>query len=102
MFVTELDVDDTDLPGDLAERDRLVAQLYGDFLGEVLRHKSLTALLTWGLTDRDSWLNSFRPRKDKLPPRPLPFDADLQPKPAFTAMLNSINSALARNANHVG
>ena len=31
-----------------------------------------------------------------------PDDADLQPKPAFTAMLNSINSALARNANHVG
>jgi endo-1,4-beta-xylanase len=98
IFITELDVDDTDLPGDVGERDRLVAALYADFLSQALRHKSVTALLTWGLTDRDSWLNSFRPRKDKLPPRPLPLDADLQPKPAFTAILSAINAAPARPA----
>jgi len=102
IFITELDVDDTDLPGDIAERDRLVAGLYGDFLSQVLPHKSVTALLTWGLTDGDSWLKSFRPRKDRLPPRPLPFDADLRSKPAFTAMLNAINSAPPRAANPVG
>lgn len=101
VFITELDVDDTDLPSDVAERDRLVAGLYGDFLSQVLRHKPVTALLTWGLTDADSWLKSFRARKDKLPPRPLPFDADLQPKLAFTAMLNAINAAPARAANPV-
>jgi endo-1,4-beta-xylanase len=99
IFITELDVDDTDLPGDTAERDHLVAGLYGDFLSQVLRHKSVTALLTWGLTDADSWLKSFRPRKDQLPPRPLPFDADLRPKPAFAAMLDCINSASARAGN---
>lgn len=102
IFITELDVDDTDLSGEVAERDRLVAQLYADFLSQALRHKSVTALLTWGLTDADSWLKFFRPRKDKLPPRPLPFDADLQPKLVFTAMLNSINSAPARAGNPVG
>jgi endo-1,4-beta-xylanase len=101
IFITELDVDDTDLPGDVAERDRLVAGLYGDFLSQVLRHKSVTALLTWGLTDADSWLKSFRPRKDKLPPRPLPFDADLRPKPAFSAMRDRINAAPVRAANHL-
>jgi len=90
VYVTELDVDDSGLPGDVPERDRLVAELYRSFLSNILRHKSLKAVLTWCLSDRDSWLQHFRPRKDGLPQRSLPFDADLNPKPAFFAIRDSL------------
>ncbi len=93
IFVTELDVDDSSLPGDIAERDRSVADLYRDYLQNVLAYRSVKAVLTWGLTDRDTWLNHSRRRKDGLPQRPLPFDADLKPTPAFFAMLDAIRFA---------
>jgi len=90
IYVTELDVDDQEFPGDITERDRLVAKVYRSFLANILHQKSLKAILTWCLSDRDSWLQGFRPRKDALPQRPLPFDADLNPKPAFNALRDTI------------
>jgi len=92
VFVTELDVDDSFMPADIPERDRQVAELYRSFLENILRHNSVKVVLTWCLCDRDSWLQSFRPRKDGLPQRPLPFDAQLNPKPAFFALRDSLVS----------
>lgn len=90
VFVTELDVDDRALPADIAERDRRVAYLYRDYLTNVLRHRAVRAVLTWGLTDPDSWLNHSKARADGLPQRSLPFDANLKPKPAFFAMRDAL------------
>jgi endo-1,4-beta-xylanase len=96
VFVTELDVDDSAMPADIPERDRQVAELYRSFLENILRHNSVKAVLTWCLSDRDSWLQNFRPRKDGLPQRPLPFDAQLNPKAAFFA----VRDALASKPRH--
>jgi endo-1,4-beta-xylanase len=97
VFVTELDVNDSDLPSDIAERDRLVGDWYYGYLSNVLQHASLKAILTWGLTDRDSWLNGLRRRSgQQMLLRPLPFDADLKPKPAFYAMQRAISEARPR------
>ncbi|MGB6900576.1 MAG: endo-1,4-beta-xylanase, partial [Candidatus Acidiferrum sp.] len=85
-------VDDSAMPADITERDRQVAELYRSYLDNILRQKSLKTVLTWCLSDRDSWLQNFRPRKDGLPQRPLPFDADLNPKPAFFAFCDSFAS----------
>jgi endo-1,4-beta-xylanase len=90
VYVTELDVDDQEFPADIPERDRLVGEVYRSFLENILRQESLKAILTWCLSDRDSWLQGFRPRKDGLPQRPLPFDADLNPKPAFNSLRDAI------------
>lgn len=92
VYVTELDVDDSALPADIPERDRRVAELYKSFLTNILQHNSVKAVLTWCISDRDSWLQGFRPREDHLPQRPLPFDADLQPKPAFFSLRDSLSS----------
>jgi endo-1,4-beta-xylanase len=90
VYVTELDVDDQEFPADITERDRLVAEVYRSFLENIRHQKSLKAILTWCLSDRDSWLQGFRPRKDAQPQRPLPFDADLNPKPAFIALRDTL------------
>lgn len=96
IFVTELDVDDSELPDDIATRDAAVGALYGDYLRNVLQHKSVKAVLTWGMTDRDSWLNSPGRRRNGRMRRSLPFDADLKPKPAFFAMLDAISATPSR------
>jgi endo-1,4-beta-xylanase len=90
VYVTELDVDDSGLPANISERDRLVAEIYRSYLDNILRQNSLKAVLTWCLSDRTSWLQGFRPRKDGLPQRPLPFDAQLEPKPAFFALRDAL------------
>jgi endo-1,4-beta-xylanase len=90
VFVTELDVDDRELPADASERDRKVGDLYRDYLVNVLQHRAVKAVLTWGLTDADTWLNSFNRRKDGLPQRPLPFDDNLRPTPAFFAIRDTL------------
>src|SRR6266851_3879747 len=92
VYVTELDVDDQNFPADIPERDRLVSEVYRSYLENILRQKSVKAVLTWCLSDRDSWLQGFRPRKDGLPQRPLPFDAELNPKPAFFALRDALSS----------
>jgi GH35 family endo-1,4-beta-xylanase len=54
-------------------------------------------VVTWGLSDRYSWL--AKSRRDHLPSRPLPFDAHLAPKPAFEAMAPAFANAAQRQAD---
>ncbi len=90
VFITELDVDDRELPADIPKRDKQVAAVYREYLETVLQHNAVKAVLTWDISDRDTWLNTFHPRQDGLPKRPLPFDSALQAKPAFSAMCEAI------------
>jgi len=92
VYVTELDVDDSTLPSSLPQRDQAIAAIYVNYLRNILQHQSVKAVLTWGFTDRDTWLNRFRPRADGLPQRPLPFDENLQPTPAFFALRDALSS----------
>ncbi len=96
VYITELDVNDEDLAGSIEDRDRMVAEVYQGYLTNVLQHSSVRAVLTWGLTDRDTWLNFRTRQSDKRLRRPLPFDSELRPKPAFYAMLNAITGTSRR------
>jgi endo-1,4-beta-xylanase len=40
-------------------------------------------------------MDEFR-RPDGLPPRPLPFDADLKPKPAYAALADAFRAVAPR------
>ncbi len=86
IFITELDVNDQQLPNNNDDRDLGVAHVYRDFLNVALTNPAVYGLLTWGITDRYSWLDHIKPRTDRLPQRPLPFDEHLQPKAAFNAI----------------
>ncbi|MGI4828260.1 MAG: endo-1,4-beta-xylanase [Janthinobacterium lividum] len=93
ILLTEMDVNDRALPADPATRDQAVAAAYRDFLDLTLGSPGVVALLTWGLTDKYTWLNGEDARPDKLPERCLPFDADLRPVPAYAAEIEAIRRA---------
>lgn len=90
VLLTEMDVNDRELGPDVAMRDRVVAETYASYLGMTLSDRNVIALLTWGITDRYTWLNGEDNRKDGLHNRCLPFDEDLRPKPAFGAELAAV------------
>ncbi len=96
IFITEMDVNDQALAGDLTIRDTQVADMYTLFLNAVLQNTALTEVTTWGLSDRYTWMVQHAPRADGLPPRPLPLDSDLKPKLAFDAIVNAFKAAPSR------
>jgi len=81
VLVTELDVIDDQLPGRLDVRDALAAARAYDFLAAVHAVARPTAILTWGITDKYTWVPTWFKRKDGLPNRPLPLDANYRAKP---------------------
>jgi endo-1,4-beta-xylanase len=96
IFVTELDIQDVALPADPGARDKAVGDLYGKFLSATLRQPAVKGIVTWGLADCFTWIAGYRPRKDGLPVRPLPFDANCQPKAAYHAIVQTLQAAPAR------
>jgi endo-1,4-beta-xylanase len=91
VFLTELDVNDRDLPADVTTRDQAVAATYQRYLDLVLAEPAVRAVLTWGITDRYTWLNGENARADHLPERCLPFDSAYTPTSAFFAIRNSFD-----------
>jgi endo-1,4-beta-xylanase len=99
VFITEMDVKDEDIDSnDISMIDREVAKVYRDYLTTVLRDPSVKAVLTWGVSDKHTWLNS--PSQHKKNPgrlaRPLPFDRDYAPKEAFFAIRDAFDGAKKR------
>jgi endo-1,4-beta-xylanase len=92
ILITELDVADNRLPADIAVRDRIVASVYEDYLSVVLDEPAVMAVLTWGLSDRYTWLSTFTPRSDGAPVRPLPLDDQLNRKLAWNAMARAFDA----------
>lgn len=99
IMVTELDVQDLRLPQDIEVRDRIVAQAYEDYLTAVLDESAVIAVITWGLSDRYTWLNNPKyggERKEGIKARPLPLDAQLNRKLAWNAMARAFDQAPSR------
>lgn len=91
VFVTEMDVNDRNLGSAVEERDAAVAQTYHEYLHLVLSHPAVTAVVFWGVSDRDTWLNHEDSRADGRPERPLLFDANLKPKQDVFAVRNAFD-----------
>ena len=80
-LVTELDVMDQHLPRPEGVRDALIAAQVHDLLNAVSAPGPLDAVLTWGITDRHSWIPYAVPRSDGAANRPLPLDREFRRKP---------------------
>jgi endo-1,4-beta-xylanase len=96
LLVTELDVLDDGLPTDAAPRDEAIAETYKRYLDATLQVPAVGAVMTFGLSDRYTWLQEDYPREDAAPRRPLPFDEELRPKPAFYALEEALGRAPQR------
>lgn len=93
ILITELDVTDKELPRNVQVRDRIIAKAYSDYLKVALEQPAVIAVLTWGLSDKYTWLNEFQPRKDDAPVRPLPLDMNGQRKFAWNAIARAFDTA---------
>lgn len=95
VYVTELDVNTKDIKGGNAEQDAAVARVYKDYSALLVAEPNVKALLTWGITDAHTWLNQTKQpwavRPDGSRQRPLPFDDELRPTPAFFALRDAID-----------
>jgi endo-1,4-beta-xylanase len=99
--ITELDCTDDLAPAGIAARDELVADEYRRFLDVALDEPAVKIVMTWGLSDRYSWIvrhenNPEERRSDGEEERPLPFDRDLRRKPAWYALAKAFAQAPRR------
>lgn len=96
LLVTELDVHDNPLPGAIRWRDADVAAHTRAYLDLMLSYRRTKTVMCWGLSDRYSWLNDFRPRTDGRRKRPCPFDGAFRAKPMRDAIAGALIAAPAR------
>jgi endo-1,4-beta-xylanase len=100
IVITELDVKEYDYGAAVEERDRRVADEVGRYLDVAFAQPAVKGLVSWGLSDRHSWLELTREdlaryagsRKEARNPglnRGLPLDAAMRPKPMYQAIADA-------------
>ena len=95
VLITELDVDDTQVAGNIQTRDAVVAKCYSDYLAQVMQPGHVNQLIFWTASDKGNWLNSVHAAKfqrfDGTPHRPGLLDENLMKKPAYSAVAEAIS-----------
>jgi endo-1,4-beta-xylanase len=97
IVITEMDVLEKDRSASIAARDARVAQETGAYLDVALAQKGVKGIITWGLSDRFSWLQSpaQAANADHSPAvlnRGLPYDGNLDPKPMYDTIRNALGT----------
>jgi len=92
LLITEFDVADQHLPSDLAVRQRQVADYAGVYLDVMFAYPQLRDVLFWGMCDKYSWLNGFKPRKDGNKPSVTAYDGDFRPTPLRDMVANKLRT----------
>ncbi len=94
--ITELDVDDSHLPLEVAARDVAVVETLQRFLNAVLKVEAVSEVICWQLSDRYSWYGhaDWYPKDRK--PRSHFWDADMAPKAAAYATAEALAASAAR------
>jgi endo-1,4-beta-xylanase len=97
VLITEMDVLDDGLPKAPGVRDRMVADVYRRYLDVALESHHVKAVISFGLTDRYTWLDEDMPRSDGAHRRPLAFDRHLRTTPSYSAIRRKLLSAPHRH-----
>ncbi len=96
LLITELDINDTKVDGNLNQRDEKVGQLYYDYITNVVAVGGVKKVILFSVTDSGNWYDAMTAkqfiRSDDMKHRPAILDDNFQPKPA----LKSVSSALKR------
>lgn len=101
IAITEFDVRDRVLPADPAARDRAVADHARAYVETALDERAVKGIVTWGLSDRYSWVNDMPQwrRPDGLLNRGLPLDEVMAAKPLLGALAAALDAAPMRAPN---
>ena len=97
IVVTELDVKEAEYTAPADRRDRMAADEVRRYLDTVLAEPAVTGVVTWGLSDRHSWLEVLEEDYRRFPGawtergwaglnRGLPYDASMRRKPMYAAI----------------
>ena len=94
VIVTELDVDDTKVSGDIAARDAAVAQTFGTYLNDILRQAQPSRVIFFSPMDKGNWYDALASsaRSDGQPHRPGLFDLRMAEKPSYNAVANALKA----------
>lgn len=86
LMITELDVNDWKILGNVEERDVAVAHHAAEYLDIVFSVARPISIATWGLSDRYTWMRQYYKRADGLPLRPLPLDVNYRRKRMWSTL----------------
>jgi endo-1,4-beta-xylanase len=100
IIISELDVVDRGGPEGIAMRDSKVAAMTKDVIAVALDEQATIGVLSWGLSDRYTWLSNtdWGRWPDGQPPRVLPLASNLERKPMWRALADCFDAAPARDA----
>lgn len=71
------------------------ARFFRELTAACLEEPACRGITLWGISDRFSWLDTFPPFDTARPNAPLLFDADMQRKPAYLALVEALAAAPA-------
>jgi endo-1,4-beta-xylanase len=103
IVVTELDVKEAEYTAPADRRDRMAADEVRRYLDAVLAEPSVTGIMTWGLSDRHSWLEVLDEDYRRFPGawqngdgpglnRGLPYDSAMRRKPMYAAIEGALQA----------
>jgi len=93
ITVTELDVMEADRRRSTTERDMAVADAMRRYLDVALAEPAVTGVTLWGVSDRDSWLQTEPGSEPGILNRGLLYDDRVRPKPAYRAVTDAFAAA---------
>lgn len=88
VYVTEFDVNMSGVPAPDATRDQIEAGIYYNMMRACIESTVCHSFAQLGITDKETWYNYMGPGLADA--RPLMFDAQYQPKPAFYAFRQAL------------
>ena len=99
IIITELDINDTQVLGGIAERDDAIARAYSDYLLRIVPRTGAEQVIFWTPWDGSDWLESSHgarfDRVDFQPHRPGLIDLTMQRKPSFYKVANALRRTLS-------
>lgn len=86
VYITEFDVNMNDIQAEGDDKDKIAANIYYEMMRACIEAEPCVSFAILGITDKETWYSHMG-----LPDsRPLPFDKNYQPKPAFYSMRNAL------------
>jgi len=96
ILITELDIDDTQLPYEITKRDAIVSECYAEYLAAILEEAAPSRVIFFSPGDQRNWYDSVHQaaylRRDGERHRPGLFDSALIPKTAYNSVAQTLQS----------